>query len=304
LDYFDYLCRMLKTEDIISLGNEASVRETWQGQLGCMLIHKQELANPIPVEGASIYSFVVVRQGRFTIRYNGNEIVLRPNDIHTYAPGMPTEVVDVSDDYEGYFLLIDEALVNGTPLMNHIVRAAYQPIAEFSKPVFAMNDEQAHMVWNMLSVMREHILYANDKAESDFRQESLLSLFQVFCIDLINIQDAIVEHVRVNTRQESLFSEFLQLIPDNFIAHHDLKFYADRLNISIPYLSRIVRLMSGRTVMSFIDHALATEASRRLKTTNQSVTDLAYFLNFSDQAAFTKFFVRMKGMSPREYRKD
>jgi AraC-like DNA-binding protein len=56
--------------------------------------------------------------------------------------------------------------------------------------------------------------------------------------------------------------------------------------------------------MYFIDHALATEAARRLKGTEQSVTEMAFDLGFSDQAAFTKFFIRMKGKSPRNYRKN
>lgn len=80
-----------------------------------------------------------------------------------------------------------------------------------------------------------------------------------------------------------------------YIEHRDLAFYADRLNISTTYLSRIVRQMSGRTVQDFLAQALTAEAAIRLKTTHRSITQLADDFHFSDQAAFTKFFTRMKG---------
>lgn len=279
------------------MGKNANLNQMWNGQLACLLIHNDDLMLQQIMEGASVYSFALIRRGHLTVNYNGQKIELNPNDIHTYAPGMPTEMVHVSNDYEGYCMIIDEQLVYHTPLMNHLIRAAYQPIAEFCKPLFTLSDEQAKQMWSLLSILREHILHP-----IDFQRESLLAICEVFCIDLINIQNIMVEHHRINSRFEQVFSDFLQLVPDNFMRHHDLKFYADQLNISSTYLSRIVKIMSARTVMSFIDNALAIEASKRLKTTKQSITEMAFDFGFSDQAAFTKFFTRMKGISPREYR--
>jgi AraC-like DNA-binding protein len=78
---------------------------------------------------------------------------------------------------------------------------------------------------------------------------------------------------------------------------------ADLLNITTTYLSLIVRQMSGRTVQDVLASALVSEAAIRLKTTNRSITQLAADFHFSDQAAFTKFFTRMKGISPKKFRK-
>ncbi len=105
------------------------------------------------------------------------------------------------------------------------------------------------------------------------------------------------------TRAEEVFTAFLRLVPGNYISHRNLQFYADRLCITTTYLSRIVRQMSGRTVVGFLNQSLAAEAALRLKTTNRTITQLADDFHFSDQAAFTKFFTRMKGVSPKEYRK-
>ncbi len=62
--------------------------------------------------------------------------------------------------------------------------------------------------------------------------------------------------------------------------------------------------MSGHTVQHFISQALASEATVLLKTTSMSITEIALRLNFADQASFTKFFIRMKGMPPKAFRKE
>jgi AraC-like DNA-binding protein len=283
---------------MVKLGKVASVGQMWNGQIACLLVHKDNLVLQQGIEGASVFAFAMVKRGSLTVDYNGVEMELTPNDIHTYAPGMPTTMLHVTDDYEGYCLIIDEALVRNTPLMSHLIKAAYQPIAEFGKPEFSLTDDQASLVWSVLTLLREHIM-----RKMDYQREALLDICEVFCIDLIDIQNVMVAHRQVNTHRDDIFTDFLQLVSLNFMAHHDLRFYADHLNISTPYLSRIVREMSGRTVMSFIDHALAAEAARRLKTTSQSVTAMSFDFGFSDQAAFTKFFTRMKGVSPKTFRK-
>jgi AraC-like DNA-binding protein len=288
---------MFTADDLFKLGDTDS-NQTWNGQIACMLIHKENLLIEQPMDGASVFSFALVKQGHFTINYDGTEMIVHPGEMNTYAPGLPLTMLHVTDDYEGYCVLIDEKLVRDTPMIDYLIRAAYKPIAEFSKPLFQLDKKQASLMWDDLTMLRRHIMQ-----KSDFQRETILALCQVFCIDLINAQNLMVESSQISSRYERIFSQFLQLVPKHFLTHHDLKFYADCLNISTPYLSRIVRVMSGRTVMYFIDHALATEAARRLKGTEQSVTEMAFDFGFSDQAAFTKFFIRMKGKSPKNYRK-
>ena len=80
-------------------------------------------------------------------------------------------------------------------------------------------------------------------------------------------------------------------------------FYADSLNISTTYLSRIVRQVTGRTVIDYVNQFLLMEAVFLLRTTAMSIAQISDRLHFSDQAAFSKFFSREQGVSPKEYRR-
>ena len=87
-----------------------------------------------------------------------------------------------------------------------------------------------------------------------------------------------------------------------FARHHDIGFYASQLSISPVYLSRVVRRVTGRTVVDYINQMLLMEASFLLRTSPMSITQIADRLCFADVPSFSKFFSRLRGVSPKQYR--
>jgi AraC-like DNA-binding protein len=85
--------------------------------------------------------------------------------------------------------------------------------------------------------------------------------------------------------------------------HRDVGFYAAELCISPRYLSRVVHSVSGRTVVDYVNRMLIAEAAYLLRQTSLSITQIANRLGFAEVTTFARFFRRMKGMNPREYRK-
>lgn len=68
------------------------------------------------------------------------------------------------------------------------------------------------------------------------------------------------------------------------------------------YLEALLKLVSGRTVIDYINQMLKMEASYLLQQTSLPIVQIADRLHFSEAASFTRFFTRMKGMNPREFR--
>ncbi len=128
-------------------------------------------------------------------------------------------------------------------------------------------------------------------------------LYSIFLLDLQNAQNRVNVLRKTPQRVEEIFIGFIRLLPSHFAQHHDIPFYADRLHISPVYLSRIVRLVSGRTVVDHINQMLLTEATFLLQTTQLSIAPNSRHLNFANTPSFSKFFSCLKGMSPKDYRK-
>jgi AraC-like DNA-binding protein len=128
-------------------------------------------------------------------------------------------------------------------------------------------------------------------------------LYSLFLNDLTGVMERIIRQHRFPKRVKEIFLAFLHLLPQHFAEHHDIPFYADMLHITPVYPSRVVRQVTGRTVVDYINQMRLMEASFLLQTSPMSITQIADRLHFADTPSFSKFFSRLKGVSPKEYRK-
>ena len=243
------------------------------------------------------YAFMVVDKGWMKIFYNNRELMLRPNDFYAYSPGLPVTVIAASDDFHGYCLMADEHTAIEAPTVHDLVHIAYLPIVQLHEPKQTLPADAAQ---HLIMKMREIISYLH--SDHIYKGEVLRMLYAVFLLDLQNAQSNAIVHRQTPQRVEEIFIGFIRLLPNHFAEHHDISFYADRLHISPVYLSRVVRQVTGRTVVDYIYQMLLMEASYLLRTSQLSITQIADRLHFADTTTFTRFFKRLKGCTPKEYR--
>jgi len=103
-------------------------------------------------------------------------------------------------------------------------------------------------------------------------------------------------------RHQALFTRFLLLVEQHFLAHWPLERYASRLGLSTQRLNRLARAESGRSALELVHERLTREACRRLVYIAAPAANLAAELGFDDPAYFSRFFKRRTGLSPQRYR--
>ncbi len=280
----------------VSIG-EDPVKD-WDGKVYCTPTNAEMTMQTNLTQGfLSCYTFTLVTEGWLTMNYNGIEIHLTKGDLYIYSPGLSVTILSISQDYRGYCLMVDEHTTLETPSIRDMVSMAYLPIVQLSEPKLSLPQETAAL---LESRMREIINYLH--SDNTYKQQVLRMLYAIFLLDLQNAQDRIIVHRHVPQRIEEIFIGFNRLLPLNFVEHHDIGFYADQLHITSDYLSRVVKRVTGRTVIDYINQMLLMEASFLLRTSKLSIAQIGQRLNFADAPSFTKFFSRLKGMTPKEYR--
>lgn len=113
------------------------------------------------------------------------------------------------------------------------------------------------------------------------------------------------EERRVGSRkhEEMVFDSFLSLVNQYGSVEHKLAFYADRLCLSPRHLGTLVKQVSGVTSKEWIDREMVTSIKVDLRYTDKSLKEIANGMKFPNMSFFCKFFKRMTGMSPMEYRR-
>lgn len=106
----------------------------------------------------------------------------------------------------------------------------------------------------------------------------------------------------VVSRQGRMSDQFLQLVQENFRRERFLEFYAGKLKVTPKHLSRSIKMQTGYTAVEWIERFVILEAKVLLKSSNLNIQQIADELNFPSQSFFGKYFKKLTGMSPKEYR--
>ena len=104
------------------------------------------------------------------------------------------------------------------------------------------------------------------------------------------------------SREQTIFDRFLQLVTQHCDEHHQIGYYAGRMCLTERYLSTIIRQASGTTAKDWIDRALITRIKIELRHTDKSAAQIAEEMHFANPSFFSKYFRRLTGMTPGEYK--
>lgn len=273
--------------------------EGWDGRIQCDRTDAAITFRANRTQGfMSAYTFTLVLEGWLTIIYNGRQLTLGPNDLYIYSPGMSVTIVSATKNYRGICLLVDEHLTLESDTVRDMIRIAYLPIMRLHEPKIAISDDTATILGGRMEEILRYLSSGNSNKGAIVEH-----LYAVFLLDIQNALEHTSSTEQSGKRMEDVFVGFIRLLPENFLEHHDISFYAQSLNITTTYLSRAVRQLAGRTVVGYVNQFLMMEATFLLRTSKMSIAQISDRLHFSDQAAFSKFFSRMQGESPREYRR-
>ena len=272
--------------------------EDWDGKMYCTETDADITFRANIIQGyLAAYTFTLVTDGWLSIVYNNKELTFHPGDIYIYSSGMPVLIAAASSDYHGICLMADEHTTIELPSVHDLVHIAYAPIVQLHEPKLSLPPDEAR---HMEQRMREIIGYLH--SDHLYKREILRMLYAAFLLDMQNAQQHSITHGQIPPRVEEIFIGFIRLLPHHFAEHHDIAFYASALHITPVYLSRVVRQVTGRTVVDYINQMLLMEASFLLQTSTMSISQIANHLHFADSPSFSKFFSRLSGINPKRFR--
>ena len=105
------------------------------------------------------------------------------------------------------------------------------------------------------------------------------------------------------SREQTIFDRFLQLVTLHCAEHHQIGYYADRMCLTERYLTTVIRQTSGTTAKDWIDRALITRIKIELRHTDKPAAQIADEMHFANPSFFSKYFRRLTGMTPSDYKR-
>ncbi|MBR5169195.1 MAG: helix-turn-helix domain-containing protein [Muribaculaceae bacterium] len=200
---------------------------------------------------------------------------------------------DAAPDVQGIGLSISDELFS-LAIGNRIPRAFDGHLRDFQLHLAPEHQDYLDQLHLMLF---KHLSQPDSSSQVTLH---LVSAFLWYVDQLWSRQEQ--THRESQSREQRLFTDFIQLVSEFAPRYHTIDFYASRLCLTPHYLSAIIRQVSGKTAKQWIDDALVTRIKIELKHTEKPIARIGDDMGFPNPSFLVKFFKRMTGMTPSQFR--
>ncbi len=242
---------------------------------------------------AGIFAFC--SEGVLDATINLNRYRIEPDSFITLSPGSVIQFHGSEGPLRVYFVgFSSEFMVNV-----NLIRSAsdFFPVV-IEEPVLKLSPEEAELYVDYYKLLRKSFLMQHMQ-----NPEMLKCVLNLFVLGIGQMYREYEGNGKILTRGEELCKKFVQLAMKHYVAERSISFYAEKLRITPQHLSVTVKKVTRRKATDIIARIVVMDAKAQLKSTDLTIQEISYSLNFPNVSFFGKYFKRYVGMSPNEYRK-
>lgn len=169
----------------------------------------------------------------------------------------------------------------------------------FEIPFIQLNESQSADIQNIIREIQSEMIDEDANTE-----EMLRILLKMIILKSTRIWKQ--QHLLSDNSQQSdvqFLRKFSKLVEQHYKTHHTVADYAEMLFLTPKNLSKKISLLSKDTPNDIIKNRIILESKRLLAHTTLTVKEIAFSLNYEDDAYFVRFFTKNTGISPLSFRK-
>jgi len=244
------------------------------------------------------FSVMLVTHGSVDVAVNLRPFEIRENGLVVVAPNAIKQLVRASQDAQGMVVHFTMHFLNqaGLPKRSNDLlsyfSSQYKPNWDLDHPVAIIIEKSIRDLFERCK-----------QSDRPFGKEQLNHIFLAFLYEIaaqgMKYSPQLIGQL---TRKEELVIRFANLVSNHFRQERSVGFYADALNVTPKYLTETVKEINGKSAGQIIDDFVILESKLLLEKPQHTVAQVADLLNFSDQSFFGKYFKRITGISPKEFK--
>lgn len=238
-------------------------------------------------------SVIVCRSGAIDLRIDFEQQTVESPAMIVTLLSQHIECVSISPNFEAMMMSMSDRFID----MLNISSRTQVFMALRNNPVIYLD----YNTVNAVEGYREIIGKAISHVANPYRLEVVENFTRAFFY-----AGGLYFHELLSSRptsfHNSILERFIDLVRNNYRQQRRVGFYADKLCITPKYLSKVVKQSSGQSAVEWIDSYVILEAKNLLKSSYMTIQQISVELNFPNQSFFGKYFKRMTGISPKEYR--
>jgi AraC-like DNA-binding protein len=138
--------------------------------------------------------------------------------------------------------------------------------------------------------------------EHRFYEEVLKLQMRLFILEMWHTFANEYERRKRTLQSGSLYERFVHLVQEHCMAEREVRYYANKLNVTPKYLNFVSKQNSGVTASEWIQRYTKERIILFLQNKNLNITEIADKMMFSSRSFFTRYVKKVLGVTPMEYR--
>ncbi len=236
---------------------------------------------------------LILRKGWTNPSINLIEHHYQANDLVFMGSNGLFQLNSVSDDVQGFALSFSSELFS-MATGNHPPAIFDGHLREFH---MTLHPDQLDFLDNVHKLIYQNVKSTNPNVQVCL---SLISAFLWYVDSIYEENDKSVESAL--SREQQVFSEFIQLLGKHTPQKRHIKFYASKLFITPRYLGTLIKKASGKTAKEWIDETTVTKIKIELRHSDKQMNRISEEMEFPNTSFFCKYFKSLTSLTPMEYR--
>ena len=246
--------------------------------------YKDSINEPRKVD---VTTFILLDKGESRIIIEGMEYNLKAPCLAVVMPNQTYSLLETSDNLELRAIIMSNNFTLNLMSSNLNNMILENPVIDISSDIVSFNT-----YYNVLL----------HTVRSSFKSSHLESAKHL-TMSMLYFYARKLEHLEKDKKKrEIVFDRFCDDVRKFYKINRSIPFYSGRLAVSSKYLNDIVKEKTGITANEYIDRQTIIECKALLSSTDMSILKISLMMHFPSYSVFGKFFKRMTGMTPTEYR--
>lgn len=234
------------------------------------------------------YVFHYVTKGEGSLIIDNKEYALRENQGFLLCPGIESKYI-ASENNPLCFSWIGFHGLNALFYMKLANLTAENPIFTYYK-----DDQLKNCLYEMEKIQNNHSF------GTSLRMQSYLYLIFSILID-----NNTTQHVTSSKNtQYNYVRKSLEYIQENYMNDLNVNKLAEYMNLNRSYLCSIFKKILDTSPQNYIAQYRINKACDLLKNSSHSISDISLMIGYKDYAVFQRYFKKVTGQSPNQFRKD
>lgn len=266
-----------------------------------ILIHHEKILN-VPKHEHSSIELTYILKGEAEHTLDGHTTIVRPGDYF---------IVDYGSRH--LYNAIDN--VGFVPLDVMFKPELLDPVLKGTKSLRTLLEHYLlHFNINSLVQNPAHVVFHDDGGqvkkllelideEAEARRPGYSELIRCYLIEILLLTMRKLDDAAAASSGHDISAFIASYVAEHYMEDLTLRDIADRMNYSLPYISKRFKDDMGTTFVKYLQNYRVMQGCRLLTSSRRSLSEITEMVGYKDVKFFSALVKKMTGLSPADFRR-